>query len=278
MKQALTVLVVISINLFLFQYTTGAKILSVGFMTTMSHKIVYDLLLNELANRGHEVTILSPVPSKSNRTNPREILTFDIMTDYADTGPDMFEMKLSGESMNPFKMVSFFEDLCRTSYTLPQVKEILTQKFDLVFFEPFLNECAGGLLHKLNTTVILVSPFATPAELVRLLGGPAPPSFIPNMFSSFDNNMNFYERIQNFLLEVVIGIMQKWYFIPNMESLYREALNDSTIPSLDEILKNSSLTLSNSHISLAGARPYLPDIVEVGGMHMRQAKPLPKVS
>jgi len=61
-----------------------------------------------------------------------------------------------------------------------------------------------------------------------------------------------------------------------MEAIYRQKLNDSNIPSVSEIMRNTSLILSNSHVSLMKPKPFLPDIVEVGGMHCRPPKPLPK--
>ena len=261
----------------LVQPGKSAKILSVVFFSSKSHKITYDLLLRELANRGHEVTVLSPVPSKSNRTNPREILTLDIDA-FMATGPDMYDLKMKGETMNPFTMIDTFSDLCRKSYALPQVQELLKEKFDLVLHEPFMNECMAGYLYKLNTSLILLSPFTVSSDLIRLLGGPAPPSFVPNLFSSFESKMNFYERLLNFITEIIFTGTQRYYFIPKMEALYREQLNDSTIPGHQEILQNASFILSNSHFSLGGARAFMPDIVEVGGMHLRQPKALPKVN
>jgi hypothetical protein len=54
-----------------------ARILSAVFMVTNSHKITCDFLLEELAACGHEVTGLSPIVSKRNITNMREIITTD---------------------------------------------------------------------------------------------------------------------------------------------------------------------------------------------------------
>lgn len=61
-----------------------------------------------------------------------------------------------------------------------------------------------------------------------------------------------------------------------MSSLYREKLGQD-IPTASEVLGNASLILSNGHFSLARPRPYLPDVIDVGGIHSHPAKPLPKV-
>jgi len=49
-------------------------------------------------------------------------------------------------------------------------------------------------------------------------------------------------------------------------------------PPLEHMLNNVSLTLVNSHNAIGISRPYLPGIIEVGGMHIKDPKPLPKVS
>jgi len=255
----------------------SAKILSLNFWAGKSHKITYDPLLNELAKRGHEVTVVSQVPSKKNITNLRDILTFDF-NDLLKRAPDMIEMKMKGESTHPNSMIKLFSELCLETYALPELQEILNTKYDLVLHEPLFQECAAGFLHKLNTSLILITPVSAPSDIVRMLGGHSPPSFIPNIFLSLDNRMNFLERIQNFVTEVISEVMKQLYLIPTMEAMYRQALDDPSIPGVAEILKNASLTLSASHLSLGGARPFMPDVIEVGGMHMRKAQPLPKVS
>jgi len=48
------------------------------------------------------------------------------------------------------------------------------------------------------------------------------------------------------------------------------------IPSVDVILGNMSLVFSNAHFSFNFPRPTLPDVVEIGAIHCRPGKPLPK--
>lgn len=44
------------------------------------------------------------------------------------------------------------------------------------------------------------------------------------------------------------------------------------------ILANTSLILSNDYFSITEPKPYYPDVIDVGGIHSRPAKPVPKVS
>lgn len=46
------------------------------------------------------------------------------------------------------------------------------------------------------------------------------------------------------------------------------------MPHLRELVKETSVMFVNSHFSYGGQRPYAPSIVELGGIHIKEAKPL----
>ena len=261
----------------------SAKILCIDVVSSRSQKISYERLLHTLAGRGHEVTILSSFKPLKTVKNVREILTFESenFLDFDDNdgkGPiNLFEFQEREEEFNPFLMLNLFAKACQMTYDLPQVKELMKEKFDLVILQIIFNECAAGLVHHFNTTTILFSPLSVPSWISGIFGNPTPVSFVPNLFLNLGERMTFYERAINLLTTTVLTLSQDYSYKPSMEALYREKLNDPNIPSNDEILRNASLILSNSHFALGQARPFLPDIVEVGGMHCTPAKPLPKV-
>lgn len=43
------------------------------------------------------------------------------------------------------------------------------------------------------------------------------------------------------------------------------------------MLNDISLLLVNTHYTMGYPRPFLPNIIEVAGMHMKPTKPLPQV-
>jgi glucuronosyltransferase len=90
--------------------------------------------------------------------------------------------------------------------------------------------------------------------------------------------MNFYERAINLFTELMVAAFQKFLFAPKMEALSREMLNDQSLPGVQELIRNASLAFSITHFSISGSRPFMPDIIEIGGMHMHAPKPLPEVS
>lgn len=57
----------------------------------------------------------------------------------------------------------------------------------------------------------------------------------------------------------------------------RERFGDD-IPDVAEIAKKISLTFVNQHYSYSGPRPLSNQLVELGGIHIREPKPIPEVS
>lgn len=49
------------------------------------------------------------------------------------------------------------------------------------------------------------------------------------------------------------------------------------VPSVTELSKNISVMLVNTHYSLNGPKPISPKVVEVGGAHIKETKPIEKV-
>lgn len=49
------------------------------------------------------------------------------------------------------------------------------------------------------------------------------------------------------------------------------------LPDLEDLARNTSLILVNSHLSINQARPTVPNFIEVGGLHLKEPKPLTEV-
>lgn len=48
------------------------------------------------------------------------------------------------------------------------------------------------------------------------------------------------------------------------------------VPTIREFGRNLSFALQNGHFSVSYARPYMPNVAEIGCIHCQPAKPLPK--
>lgn len=61
------------------------------------------------------------------------------------------------------------------------------------------------------------------------------------------------------------------------DKILKEVFGDK-IPSVTDLRKKTSLMFVNSHYSLSGVRPLSPSVIELGGIHIKEPKPLQSVS
>ena len=273
---------VVTIILLLFSEilsSNSEKILSIQFISSKSHKNMYEPLLIELANRGHEVTVVNPYQSHRVKLikNYREVTGVDYFK--GSNTVNFFQLKLNStvDLGNPFSFIpGTIQSRCPEFWELAEVQELLQEKFDLIIMESFMNECIYGMIPHFNTSFIFINTFATPFWLTGAVGLPTFPSITPLPFLEYSEDMSFFQRVRNFYHQAAGQLFIDYKYKPNMEAIYRKYVGENT-PGVDEISRNVSLILENSNPSINAPRPTLPEIVEVGGMHCVPAKSLRKV-
>jgi len=93
--------------------------------------------------------------------------------------------------------------------------------------------------------------------------------------------MGFVDRLKNTITGLMQSYAENYLYIPKMKEVMNKHFKYKgweSRPPLEDMLKNVSLTLVNSNYAIGVARPYLPGIVEVGGMHLTAPKSLPEAS
>lgn len=101
----------------------------------------------------------------------------------------------------------------------------------------------------------------------------SPHSYVTNPFLSFTDRMTFSERLINTFSNLFESTMFEFLHKPMQRYLYNKHFPKAK-RSFDEIYKSSAIYLMNTHVSSAAARPYLPNMIEIGGIHVEPAKPL----
>uniref|UniRef100_A0A2M4BJY0 UDP-glucuronosyltransferase n=2 Tax=Anopheles marajoara TaxID=58244 RepID=A0A2M4BJY0_9DIPT len=256
----------------------GAKILGIFPTSARSHYIVGSALMKELARRGHEVTVINPFPQKKPLANYRDIdvsLDEDIMKNFM---PNMLDMADHSVIESITKTYEFGHLITNQTLQHPNVRRLLNsnEKFDLVIMEAFLNDAHLGFAHHFKAPCLAVSTFGASRWTNEMVGTPSPISYIPHPFLRFTDRMSFVERIGNALMTVADMIAGAVLDIPVQSAMYEQAFPDPK-PPLEHLRKHSvSLVLLNNHFSLSYPRPYVPNMIEVGGMHVnRKPKALP---
>lgn len=86
--------------------------------------------------------------------------------------------------------------------------------------------------------------------------------------------MTFIERFWNTAFSLVEHAIYHGYHIPQQRKLYQKHFPNA-IRSFDEMYLNSSIIFMNTHVSSSTVRPKMPQTVEIAGIHIKPANPLP---
>jgi glucuronosyltransferase len=193
----------------------------------------------------------------------------------------MFSM----EKLWYFQSVQIFWDigieLCNIFLQDEAIQTLLVSikdEFDILVTSAFMYDCVFGIGYKLNVPVVKICAFGGTKWMDEWFGNPSPYAYVPGVFQEYTERMNFWQRIHNTLAEIHIKLGRIFYVIPQHDAIIRKHLNSSNIPSIWELQKSTALLLLNSHFSIGYPRPLMPNIVEVGGMHITSPKKLPAVS
>lgn len=182
-----------------------------------------------------------------------------MMTEFAEGTKKSFIFEFLDLAQTGQEMVSnVFEN--------PQVKKMMaTEKFDIIIVEILTSEALVGLGEHFKAPMVAVSTFGTANFMDDMVGNPSPLSYIPHMALPYGNHMTLMERTSNVLMQAVDNICLKYLMLPYQEKVYKKYFPKATL-SLDEARQNVSLVLLNDHFSLRSPRPYVPNMIEVGGM------------
>lgn len=258
-------------------YVSAYKILGIFPTWARSHFFVGSALMKGLAEKGHQVTVISPFPEKKPIKNWRDINTPTILNFLKGPGNQIIKMR----EQSIMESISGIYDLgimiTNTTLAEPSVQKLMTsgETFDVVICEVFLTEALYGLAEHFNAPLIGMGTFGATLWNTDLVGSPSPLSYVPNVFLPLIDRMSLVERIFNLAVNTFDYIFFYNFYMPRQHELFRHYFPKSKA-GLDKIRKDTALVLLNSHFSLSFPRPYVPNMIEVGGMHInRKQKPLP---
>jgi len=152
--------------------------------------------------------------------------------------------------------------------------------FDVVVVENFFHECFVTLGHKYGVPVVQLLPFASNARVSQWHGNPYEPAYIPDFVASYVAPMTFTQRAHNAVAALFNTWVNRMLYMPQQRAIMDEHfayVGHESRPDLETMLRNVSLTLVNSHPLIGPAAPYVPSYIQVAGMHMKSAGPLPMV-
>lgn len=165
----------------------------------------------------------------------------------------------------------------------PSVQKFIKEdqsKFDLVIVESFYQECTVAMGHKYGAPVINIIPLAPWVTQSLYAANPIDLSYIKDFKLVSGKSIDFKNRVLNTFYGLYGLIGEPLFYIPKLEKMmntYFQYPGYENRPTLTEMLKNVSLSLIDSDVTVLSPRPYVPSFIEVPGIHLRPTNEMSKV-
>lgn len=260
--------------------TSSYKILGIFPHTGRSHFFVFEPLLKALVEKGHELTVISPFPQKEPLERYHDISLN--VTSEATVGVMSLGF-FSGYFYERYLLIPLMlsykgYDSCEKTLSSKAVQDLISSNelFDLIITEYFDTDCFLGFVHKFQVPFVATGSCTLMSWLNPRFGNPDNPSYIPDNLMSHGDHMTFLDRVDNTFGYLVHRIISYLLMEIPANIVARKYFGDD-LPSLNDIAYNTSIMLENTHFSLNLPRPQVPNIIDVGGIHIRNVNPLPQV-
>lgn len=264
-----------------FAFSECSQILMILPLGSASHKNIVTPLAESLGQRGHQVTIASLHAGSANASRSyTDLVAADAWNSIRKaTGEfDVFKMREAsgGKNVNSQvmrKVIHHLPEYCDAFLRDPGVQDAWRTKPDLILLPAFMNECGLAIVHKFKVPFMYITTSGLTPWTADLLGNPEHPAYVPNQYLPYGDHMNLWERTVNTIVRFITPYLRNRLVLSRLDGVVQRFLKDPFV-SLSEVEKNVSMVLVNSHYSLGYPRPLLPNVVEVGGMHCRNPRPL----
>ncbi|XP_051563932.1 UDP-glucuronosyltransferase 1A5-like isoform X2 [Myxocyprinus asiaticus] len=253
-----------------------------------SHWIGMKHMVEELGRRGNQVVVVIPEASLSMGTSEHTTtLTYPVPYTKAQLQEGL------NAGLSTLFSVDVSTDLARFKsfiYTLDMLKDHTTRNFEGLLF----NEDLMKKLKDYNFDAILTDPFepvgvvvaeylSIPAIYMQVnhpcgvdtlaSQSPVPASYVPQPFTQFTENMNFWQRSVN-LVRALLQPMACERMFARADEIASRVLKRKT--SMVEIMSRAALWFIRFDFAFEFPRPMMPNMIVVGGMDAKKAKPLPQ--
>ncbi|CAH0697333.1 unnamed protein product [Spodoptera exigua] len=257
----------------------AARILAVFPNPSISHQVVFRPLTQELAKRGHEVTVITTDPAFPEGKTPANLTEIDVHDISYDLWKNIFLTSTKGNKDDVVMAMSAIVNAL-TAVVDAQLKDDKIQnlirdkskQFDLLLVEACVRP-ALVFSHIYKIPVIQISSFFATFDNYPNFGVPIHPFLYPALTRQRLNNLTMIEKIKEFYNDFMLTRLYE----NNMEKeneMLRKHFRD--VPPIAELNNNVDMLFLNVNPVFEGIRPVPPSVVYLGGLHQVPYKPLPK--
>ncbi|XP_012385649.1 UDP-glucuronosyltransferase 1-6 isoform X2 [Dasypus novemcinctus] len=251
-----------------------------------SHWLSMKEVTERLGEKGHEIVVLVPEVNlllKESKYYTRKTYSVsysqeELKDRFRSFGNSHFAVEsfpstFLTEYKNTVVILDMFftncKDLLKDSNTLRFLRE---SKFDVLFTDPAL-PCGVILAEYLGLpSVYLFRGF--PCALEHALNrSPNPVSYVPRCYTKFSDQMTFPQRVTNFLVNLLETTLFQLLYTKYQNLASNLLQRDVHLPNL---FRKGSLWLLRYDFVLEYPRPFMPNMVFIGGTNCKEAGDLPQ--
>ncbi|KAF0885806.1 UDB31 glucuronosyltransferase, partial [Crocuta crocuta] len=258
------------------------------------HWLNIELILEELIQRNHNVTVLASSATLFINSNPDSPVNFEVISvsynrRIIDSLIEQMIMLWIDHRPTPLTLWTFYKELGKFLDTVFRINiqicdgvlnnaKLLARlqegDFNVLLADP-VTICGDLVALKLGIPFVYTLRFSPASTVERYCGKiPAPASYVPAALSELTDQMTFGERVKNTISYLLQDYIFQSYW-GEWNSYYSKVLGKPT--TLCEVMGKAEIWLIRTYWDFEFPRPYLPNFEFVGGLHCKPAKPLPKV-
>ncbi|XP_055070843.2 UDP-glucuronosyltransferase 1A5 isoform X2 [Misgurnus anguillicaudatus] len=253
-----------------------------------SHWTGMKSLVEELGRRGNQVVVVIPEASLSmGPTDHTTTLTYPVPYTKAnleenvntgvtkllsaDVSTDLARYRSFINTMDMLKVMTA-RNLESALFNKDLMKKLKDFNFDAILTDPF--EPVGVILSEYLSIPAIYTQISHPCGADTLASKcPLPASYVPQPITHFSDHMSFWQRSVN-LGRTLVQPMACGRMYTHADEIASRLLQRKT--SIVEIMSRAALWFMRFDFAFEFPRPLMPNMITVGGLDSKKAKPLPQ--
>lgn len=203
--------------------------------------------------------------------NHKDMLTFSDETNIPKSKLGMYTL--------PIVLAELAHLVCEYGFNSENLQNFLKEKnsFDIVLMERFTSDCFLSIAKIYRVPIVTLYTWKLLPWIDYRVGNPNNPAYVPNLFLSYSDKMNFFQRVENTLLNIFLNIYYNYLVVVNKDQRVSTKYFGELGATIHSDILNDSVILVNTHHTVNLPRPLVPNVVEIGGLHIGEKKNFPKV-
>ncbi|KAJ2940642.1 hypothetical protein O0L34_g14750 [Tuta absoluta] len=256
----------------------AANILAYIPTPSISHQSPFRALFQELAKRGHDVSVITTDPAFPKGQTPPNLTEYDIHdVSYEIMIREFHKMSkgVKSDLIDQMRLASFmFVNIIDAQLNTSEVQTAIHgKKYDLLLIEAVCRPAlALSYVHK--APVIMLSSFGAFHIVMEAFGAPTHPLLYPLMMQQRIYNLTLWEKIDNLYRHYQMNDLT--YMTEELENKILKKYFGDGFPPVNELYDNVDMLFLNMHPIFEDNRPIPPSVIYMWGVHSKPQKELPK--